>query len=139
MSSLAKGTTVKLKQASEQLEPLRPFRWGQLALTVLLVLIGALCLLKYLGWAWVVSGAYGLPSQARNVAVARQWSLAYFWAGLLVEGVLIANLAINLRFDNTELTGVPKTMARVLGALVIAAIGTLGTAFLLSWVGRILR
>ena len=86
MSSLAKGTTVKLKQAFERRDPLRPFRWGQLALTIMLVLAGAFCLMKYLGWAWVVSGAYGLPSQAGNVAVARQWSLAYFWAGLLTEG-----------------------------------------------------
>jgi hypothetical protein len=130
---------VKLKQASEQRDPLRPFRWGQLALTIMLVLAGAFCLMKYLGWAWVVSGAYGLPSQARNVAVARQWSLAYFCAGLLTEGALITNLTINLRFDNTELTGVPKAVARVLSALLIAAIGTLGTVFLLSWLGKVLH
>ena len=130
---------MKLEQASEQRDPLRPFRWGQLALTIMLILAGAFCLMKYLGWAWVVSGAYGLPSQARNVAVARQWSLAYFWVGLLTEGALITNLTINLRFDNTELTGVPKAVARVLSALLIAAIGTLGTVFLLSWLGKVLH
>jgi hypothetical protein len=101
--------------------------------------VGAFCLLKYLGWAWVVSGAYGLPSQERNVAVARQWSLAYFWAALLAEGALITNLTINLRFDNTELTGIPKAVARVLSALLIAVVGTLGTVFLLGWLGKMLH
>jgi len=128
-----------LRQASEQRQRLRPFRWGQLVLTILLVVVGAFCLLKYLGWAWVVSGAYGLPSQERNVAVARQWSLAYFWAALLAEGALITNLTINLRFDNTELTGIPKAVARVLSALLIAVVGTLGTVFLLGWLGKMLH
>ena len=120
-------------------ETLYSLRWGQLALSIALVLVGALCLLKYMGWAWVVSGLYGLPSQAEKVAVAQRWSLTYFWAGLLTEGALITNLAINLRFDNTQLVGVPKAVARVLSSLLIAAIGTLGTAFLLSWFGRMLH
>jgi hypothetical protein len=110
-----------------------------LALTILLVLIGAFCLLKYLGWAWVVSGAYGLPSQAEKVASAQRWSLIYFWAGLLAEGSLITSLTVNLRLDNTELTGAPKAVARVLGALGIAVMGTIGTALLLTWVGKMLH
>jgi hypothetical protein len=128
-----------MKQASGRQEMRGSFRWGQLTLSLLLILIGAFCLLKYPGWAWVVSGAYGLPSQARNVAIARQWSLAYLWAGLLAEGVLIANLTINLRFDNTELTGVPKAVARVLSALLIASVGTFGAMFLFSWLGKMLH
>jgi hypothetical protein len=104
-----------------------------------LVLVGALCLLKYMGWAWVVSGLYGLPSQAEKVAAAQRWSLMYFWVGLLAEGALITNLIINLRFNNTELAGVPKAVARVLLAFLIAVIGTLGTVFLLSWLGKMLH
>jgi hypothetical protein len=60
-------------------------------------------------------------------------------AGLLAEGALITNLTINIRFENTELTGVPKSLARILTALAIAVVGTLGVAFLLSWFGRMLR
>ena len=125
--------------SSEKRGFLYSFRWGQLALTMMLVLAGAFCLLKYLGWAWVVSGAYGLPSQAENVASAQRLSLIYFWAGLLAEGALVASLSVNLRLDNTELTGVPKAVARVLGALAIAVVGTLGMAFLLTWIGKMLR
>jgi phosphoglycerol transferase MdoB-like AlkP superfamily enzyme len=126
-------------QTAEQREYLQSFRWGQLAITMLLVLIGALCMLKYLGCASVVSGYYGLPSQAEKVASAQRWGLMFFWAWLLDECILITNLIINLRFDNTELSGLPKAVARVLSALLIAAIGTMGTAFLLSSVGRMLH
>jgi hypothetical protein len=108
-------------------------------LSLLLIFISAFCLLKYLGWAWVFSGNFGLPSQARTVLLARQWSLTYFVAGLLAEGALITNLTINIRFENAGLTGVPKPVARILTALAIAVVGTLGVAFLLSWFGRMLR
>ncbi len=128
-----------LKQASESREPLRSVRWSLLALSIVLVLVAALCLLKYLGWAWVVSGAYGLPSQAEKVAAAQRWSLTYFWAGLLAECALIASLAVNLRLDNTELTSVSKVVVHVLSALAIAVVGTLTTAFVLTWVGRMLH
>jgi hypothetical protein len=129
----------RLKQASTKRGSLYLFRWGQLALSILLVLVGALCLLKYLGWAWLVSGLYGLPSQAEKVAAAQRWSLMYFWAGLLVEGCLIASLSRNLRLDNMELSGAPKAVTRVFGAIAIAVVGTLVTAFLLSWVGKLLH
>ena len=128
----------QLKQASEKREPLNLFRWSQLALSIVLVLVGALCLLKYMGWAWVVSGLYGLPSEAEKVAAAQRWSLMYFWAGLLVEAALVVSVTVNLRLDNTALTGASKVVARVFGALAIAVVGTLGTSFLLSWVGKLL-
>jgi hypothetical protein len=129
----------QLKQASEKRTRRHLFRWGQLALSIVLVLVGALCLLKYMGWAWVVSGLSGLPSEAQKVAAAQRWSLTYFWAGLFAEGSLIASLTVNLRLDNTALTGAPKTLARILGSLAIAVVGTLGTAFLLTWIGKLLH
>jgi hypothetical protein len=129
----------QLSRASEKRDPLYLFRWGQLALSIILMLVGAFCLLKYMGWAWLVSGLYGLPSQAEKVAAAQRWGLMYFWAGLLVEGSLIASLAASLRLGNTELTGAPKVVARVFGAIAIAVVGTLGTAFLLTWVGKLLH
>jgi hypothetical protein len=92
--------------------------------------------LKYLGWAWVFSGSYGLPSHAGLLVEAQQKGLIYFWTGFLVEAALIANLTIIIRFDNPEPAGMPKTMARLLSAIGIAAIGTLGAAFLLSWIGK---
>jgi hypothetical protein len=103
------------------------------------MLVGAFCLLKYMGWAGVVSGLFGLPSQAEKVAAAQRWGLMYFWAGLLVEGSLIASLAVSLRLGNTELTGAPKVVAGVFGAIAIAVAGTVGTAFLLTWVGKLLH
>jgi len=124
---------------SARQETREPLRWGFLILSLLLVLISALCLLKYMGWAWVVSGAYGLPSQAGRVAVAHRWSLMYFWAGLLTGGALVASLTFNLRFDRTQLTGGPKIAVRLLVALAIAVVGTVCTAFLLSVAGRMLR
>jgi hypothetical protein len=115
------------------------FRWGQVAITILLILIGALCLMKYLGWAGVVSGLYGLPSQAHTVATAQHWSFVYFWVGLLAEAVLIVNLAVRLKLDAIDLDGALKLVARGIAALTIAGAGTLGVAFLLSWVGKLLR
>lgn len=130
--------TVKLMEGSDGPEVRGSLHWRQSALSLLLVLLGAFCLLKYLGWAWVFSGNYGLASHAKTVLAARQWSMTYLWVGVLVEVALITNLMISLRFDNTDLTGVFKTLVRVLSAFGIAAIGTLGTAFLLSRVGRML-
>ncbi len=130
--------TAKLIENSGGLRGRRSLQWRQLALSLVLILLGAVCLLKYLGWAWMFSGNYGLPSHAKTVLAARQWSLTYFGAGLLVEAALIANLTISLRFDNTELTGLLKILVRVLSAVGLAVIGTLGTAFLLSCVGRML-
>jgi hypothetical protein len=114
----------------------RPTHWRQRAVILLLILLGAFCFLKYLGWAWVYSGNYGLPSHAGLVQAARQKSKTWFWGGFLVEAALIANLTIYIRFNDTELTGVPKALARVLSAVAIAAIGTLGIAFLLGWIGE---
>jgi len=131
--------TAKLMQGSNTREAGDSLQWRRPALSLLLILVSAFWFLKYLGWSWVFSGNYGLPSQAKTVLTARQWSLTYFWVGLLAEAALVANLTISLRFDNTELTGVPKAMARVLGAVAIAVIGTLSVAFLLSWAGRMLR
>jgi hypothetical protein len=119
-----------------RLEIRRSQRWLQITVNLLLILLGSICFLKYLGWAWVFSGNYGLPSHAGLVLEAQQKGLIYFWAGFLVEAALIVNLTISIRFENTELAGVPKTLARVLSALGIAAIGTLGAAFILSWIGR---
>jgi hypothetical protein len=126
-------------QVPEERKPRLTFRWGQLALAIMLILVGALCLLKYLGWAGVVSGLYGLPSQAHTVTVAQHWSLLYFWGGLLVEVVLIVNLAARLKLDAIGLEGAPKLLARGIAALAIACAGTLGMAFLLNWVGKLLR
>lgn len=114
------------------------FRFGQLALTILLVIASAICLLKYLGWAWVVSGAYGLPSQAKNVAIARHLSLAYFWGALLAEGALIVNLAVHLKLDILDVNGVLKALARGFTALIIAAVGTVSMMFLLNCLGKLL-
>lgn len=113
--------------------------WRQLTLSVVLILIGALCLLKYMGWAGVVSGLYGLPSQVHTVAIAQHWSFVYFWVGLLAEVVLIVNLAIRLKLDAIDLAGAPKLVARGVAALAIAGAGTLGLAFLLNWAGKLLR
>lgn len=135
MSSLPHATT----KPPEERPRGGAFRWAQLAITILLILIGALCLLKYMGWAGVVSGQYGLPSQAHTVAVAQRWSFVYFWAGLLAEVVLVVNLAIRLKLDTIDLEGAPKLLARGIAALVIASAGTLGVAFLLNWVGKLLR
>lgn len=113
----------------------RSLHWRHLPVNILLILLGAFCLLKYLGWAWVFSGNYGLPSHAGLVLTAQRQALTYFWVGLLVEVGLIANLTVNIRLDGTELSGVPKILARGLSALAVASIGTLGVAFLLSWIG----
>jgi len=130
---------MRQKEASEKREPLGSLRWIELTLSIVLALVGALCLLKYLGWAWVVSGAYGLPSQAEKLAVAQRRSLTYLGAGLLAEVALIASLTANLRLGNSALTGAPKAVARILGAFAIAIVGTLVMALLLTWIGRMLR
>ena len=127
------------RQESVRRETREPLHWQQLALSVVLILVGAFCLLKYMGWAGVVSGLSGLPSQAHTVADAQHWSLVYFWVGLLAEVVLIVTLAIRLKLDATDLDGAPKLVARAVAALAIAGVGTLGVAFLLNWAGKLLR
>ena len=106
---------------------------------LLLILIGAFSLLKYMGWAWVVSGRYGLPSQAHTVAVAQQWSLVNFWLGLVAEVVLIVYLVVHLKLDTIDLEGAPKLLIRGIAALAIACAGTVGVALLLNWAGKLLR
>ena len=44
--------TVKLMEGYDGPEVHRSLQWRQSALSLLLVLLGAFCLLKYLGWAW---------------------------------------------------------------------------------------
>jgi len=112
-------------------------KWLQRIFSLFLVLACALCFLKYLGCAWFVSGGMGgNPSQFENIRLARQLGMVYFCAGLLAEGVLVANLAFLLEFDFSDLTGLPKALIRIATALVIAMIGTLGMMFLLSWIGQ---
>jgi hypothetical protein len=115
------------------------FQWGQVAATILLILIGALCLLKYMGYGAVVSSLYGLPSQARVVATAQYWGLVYFWVGLLAEVVLFVNLTTHLKLDSIDLEGAPRLVIRGIIALSTAGAGTLGTAFLIAWAGKFLR
>jgi hypothetical protein len=114
------------------------FRWVRLAIPVLLILIGAVCLLKYMGWAGVVSALNGLPSHASTVAMAARWGLVYFWGGLLAEVVLVVYLGIRLKLDAIDLEGAPKVLARGIIALAIAGVGTLGAAFLLNCIGKLL-
>lgn len=116
-------------------EDRRSLSWQQPTISLLLILLGAFCFLKYLGWAAVYSGNYGVPSLARLVRDAHQRSLTYFVVCLLIETALIANLAIHLRFVGTELTDFLKVVARVASTTAIAVIGTLGAAYLLSRMG----
>ena len=85
------------------------------------------------------SGNYGLPSHSGIVALARQRSLAYFWAGLLAEIVLVSNLTVGLKLEISQLTGASRAMMRITAALGMAGIGTLSIMFLLSWVGKLLH
>jgi hypothetical protein len=77
---------------------LRPVR-TRVAISMILILLSALCLLKYLAWASLYSGVYGLPSQAKTIAVARHWGLVYLWVLLLVECALIANLMVTIKLE----------------------------------------
>jgi hypothetical protein len=65
--------------------------------------------------------------------------LVYFWGGLLAEAVLTVNLAVHLKLDAIDLDGAPKLVARGIAAVGIAGGGTLGVAFLLNWVEKLLR
>jgi hypothetical protein len=112
--------------------------WRQKTLSLLLILTSAICFLKYLGWAWVVSGNYG-TSHSGLVLLAQHRSLAYLWTGLLVEAVLVTILTVGLKFEISELTAAPKAVLRILTALAIAGIGTLSIMLLLSWARRLFR
>jgi hypothetical protein len=121
-----------------QMKIFRP-QWVQLTVSILLLVISAFCLLKYLAWASVFSGSYGLSSQAKVVALARTRSLAYLWAGLLAEGTLVAYLVVYFKLNISELSGMLKFWARLFVALAVAGLGTFGVAFLLDWLGKITR
>ena len=113
-------------------------KWLQRTLSLFLILACAVCFLKYLGWAWVVSGGMGGdPTQAEYLRHARQWCIAWFYASLLAEGTLVTILAIQLKFDFTDLTVIPKVVIRIAAALSIAIVGTLGTMFLLNLIGKL--
>src|ERR1700744_3181213 len=88
----------------------------QVAITATLLLVGAVCLLKYFAWASVFSGSYGLASRTETVAVSKHWSLVYLWFGLLAECALIANLMATFKLKDSDL---PPSL-RILGRLIIS-------------------
>ncbi len=113
-------------------------KWLQGTLSLFLILVCALCFLKYLGWAWVVSGGMGGdPTQAEYIRQARQWGIDWLYASLLGEGILVINLTTQLKIDITDLTGIPKTIIRIAVAIIIAIVGTLSTMFLLNSIGKL--
>jgi hypothetical protein len=130
---------MKLKQNAQERPTGRALLWRQLILRISLILFSAFCLLKYFAWAWVFSGVYGLPSQASTVQLARHWSLAYLWAGLLAEVALMVHLAVYLKLEIMELSGLPKALGRSIVAIAIAVFGTLGAALLLDWLAKLIR
>jgi len=109
----------------------------QPAISALLILVSAVCLLKYLAWSAVFSGAYGLPSQAEAVGLARRWGLAYLSAGLLAESAGIINLIVYIKLDGNELSGMLRGVGRVIVAIVIAVLGTMSVALFLAWIGKL--
>ncbi len=46
-------------------------RWLRLTLVLALVLLGAFCFLRYIGWAFAHSGSLGLGSRIREAQLAR--------------------------------------------------------------------
>jgi hypothetical protein len=110
-----------------------------MAISIVLAIACAFCLLKYLGWASVYSGKYGLPSEAALVALSRRWALIYLWIGLFAEGALIVNLIVTLRQNFFGLSGPLRILARGIVAITIAALGTTTAALMLVAVGRVLH
>jgi hypothetical protein len=115
------------------------FHWMSLTISIMLILISALCFLKYVAWASLFSGLYGLPSQSEPTALARQWILTYFWVGALLEVALVANLAVSFRSSFVELAGPLRVLGRSLVAIALAALGTLGAVFLFIGLGKVIH
>jgi hypothetical protein len=111
----------------------------RVVISVLLAIACAVCFKKYLGWAWVYSGQYGLPSATALVAQAGRWALIYLWIGLFAEGALIVNLIVTLRQNFFDMSGPLRVLARGTIAITIAALGTMTVALMLIAVGRMLH
>ena len=109
----------------------------RVAISVLLVIACAVCFMKYLGWAAVYSGQFGLPSAITLVAQAGRWSLFYLWIGLFAEGVLIANLIVTLRQNFSEMPDTLRVLARGMIAITIAALGTMTVLLMMSALGKV--
>ncbi len=115
------------------------FHWMSLTISIMLILISAFCFLKYVAWGSLFSGLYGLPSKSEPTALARQWSLTYFWVGALLEVALVANLAVSFRSSFVELARPLRVLGRSLVAIAIAALGTLGAVFLFIGLGKVIH
>jgi hypothetical protein len=64
-------------------------------LLLLLVVMSAICLVKYAGWSAVVSGYYGLPSHGQLVARASLLATRWLWGMAAGEiGATVVLLAL---------------------------------------------
>jgi hypothetical protein len=120
------------------------FRWVHLLFELLLLFVSAFCLIEYLvikyfGCAWVYSGMYGLPSQARTIESARHWVLGYFWFGLLAEAALIVDSMILLKLRYSELPVGQNAIIRCFVAVVLSGLGTFFAMMILISIGRFIH
>ena len=113
--------------------------WGWLGLVPLLV--GAsLALLQYAGWSAVVSGYYGLPSQAWRVKEAGAKAHLYGWvlAGLAAGATIVATILIPPLKSESVSPGLKGTLRFHLAVLLVVASITL-VSCAVSTVGRYWR
>jgi hypothetical protein len=112
--------------------------WGWLLLLPLL-LGSSICLLKYAGWSAVVSGRYGLPSDAELVRTAQHAGTIDLWVliGLTLIAVTIV-LSILPPICEGFSPGL-KGIARFLIAIGVVLLGNVGGGYLLIALGRHLK
>jgi hypothetical protein len=114
----------------------RPWGW---VLVMPLLLGSSICLLKYAGWAAVVSGHYGLPSDAELVKTAQHVGTIYLWAliglTLIVVTIVLTILPPICEAFSPGLKGI----ARFLIAIGVVVLGNVGGGYLLITLGRHLK
>lgn len=70
-------------------------RWLRLTLVLALVLLGAFCFLRYIGWAFAHSGTLGLSSRIRETQLANRqaWYFLCMFIALEVLCAMVVGLA----------------------------------------------
>jgi|SRR5271154_1741529 len=112
----------------------RTWRSFRVGLAVALMVISAICFLRYAWWAACYSGWYGLPSYAAQLRTAAARASLYLWSVIALQTATSVVVWSLIRLRYTDLSQFLKYGARLGASLVITISGTVLFAWLLSWV-----
>ena len=100
--------------------------------TASLMVVSAICFLRYAWWAACVSGWYGLPGYAQQLRTAEARATLYFWSVVGLQVVTCGVVWSLLRLRYTDLSQFLRYGARLGASAAITLAGTASLAWILS-------